>query len=136
MKGLLRGLSEMARKNVIHRDLKPENIIVGKEPIIIDFGLATVADDPKYLFVRCGTPGYVAPEIINIKDMATKSHPISDVFSAGCIFHYIIFNRHLFMGKTGQEIIAMNRECDLVLSGPEFDKLNSKGNSLFYHFRV
>ena len=92
----------MARKNVIHRDLKPENIIVGKEPIIIDFGLATVADDPKYLFVRCGTPGYVAPEIINIKDMSTKSHPISDVFSAGCIFYYITFNRHLFMGKTGQ----------------------------------
>lgn len=29
--------------------------------MIIDFGLATVADEPKYLFVRCGTPGYVAP---------------------------------------------------------------------------
>jgi serine/threonine protein kinase len=61
MKGILRGLSEMARKNVIHRDLKPDNIILSKEPIIIDFGLATVADEPKYLFVRCGTPGYVAP---------------------------------------------------------------------------
>ena len=28
---------------------------------LIDFGLATIADEPKYLFVRCGTPGYVAP---------------------------------------------------------------------------
>jgi serine/threonine protein kinase len=80
-----------------------ENIIVTKEmPIIIDFGLATIADEPKYLFVRCGTPGYVAPEIFNIKDMSTKSLPISDVFSAGCIFYYMIFNRHLFMGKKGQ----------------------------------
>lgn len=34
----------MSRKNVIHRDLKPDNIIVSKQPIIIDFGLATVAD--------------------------------------------------------------------------------------------
>ena len=51
----------MARKNVIHRDLKPDNIILSKEPIIIDFGLSTIADDPNYLFVRCGTPGYVAP---------------------------------------------------------------------------
>jgi calcium-dependent protein kinase len=61
MKGILRGLAEMARKNLIHRDLKPDNVILSKEPIIIDFGLATVADDPNYLFVRCGTPGYVAP---------------------------------------------------------------------------
>jgi serine/threonine protein kinase len=102
MKGILRGLAEMARKNVIHRDLKPDNVILSKEPIIIDFGLATVADDPNYLFVRCGTPGYVAPEIINIKDMSSKSHPISDVFSVGCIFHYIVFSKHLFMGKNAQ----------------------------------
>ena len=111
----------MARRNVIHRDLKPDNVILSKdpkEPIIIDFGLATVADEPTYLFVRCGTPGYVAPEIINIKDMSTKSHPISDVFSAGCIFYYIIFSKHLFMGKSPQEIITLNRECDLVLTGP------------------
>jgi calcium-dependent protein kinase len=130
MKGILRGLAEMARKNVIHRDLKPDNVILSKEPIIIDFGLATVADDPNYLFVRCGTPGYVAPEIINIKDMSSKSHPISDVFSVGCIFYYIIFSKHLFMGKNAQEIIAMNRECDIVLTGPEFDKLNQKGTLL------
>ena len=88
--------------------------------------MATVADDPNYLFVRCGTPGYVAPEIINIKDMSTKSHPVSDVFSVGCIFYYIIFSKHLFMGKTGQEIIALNRDCDLVLTGPEFHNLNPK----------
>jgi N6-adenosine-specific RNA methylase IME4 len=50
--------------------------------------------------------------------MTTKSLPISDIFSAGCIFYYMIFNKHLFFGKNGQEIIAMNRECDLVLTGP------------------
>ena len=58
--------------------------------------------------------------------MSTKSYPISDIFSAGCIFFYIIFNRHLFLGKTGQEIITVNRECDLVLTGAEFDRLNPK----------
>ena len=56
--------SPLAEAAIIRRratDLKPENIILSKEPMIIDFGLATVADEPKYLFVRCGTPGYVAP---------------------------------------------------------------------------
>jgi serine/threonine protein kinase len=85
-----------------------------------------VADDSRYLFVRCGTPGYVAPEIINIKDMNAKSLPISDVFSAGCIFYYITFGKHLFTGKTGQEIIAANRECDTVLSGGDFERLSNK----------
>ena len=37
------------------------------EPIIIDFDLGTNVDIPKYLFYRCGTPGYVAPEIISLQ---------------------------------------------------------------------
>jgi hypothetical protein len=31
------------------------------DPVIVDFGLATNVDIDKYLFYRCGTPGYVAP---------------------------------------------------------------------------
>lgn len=66
---------------------------------ICDFGLATFADAEKYLFVRCGTPGFVAPEIINIRDMTAKSKPVSDVFSAGLIFHCLLFGRPIFDGK-------------------------------------
>ena len=112
MREIFSGLSYLHEIGIVHRDIKLDNIMMNIPtletsidyaiPKLIDFGLATVADDPNYLFVRCGTPGYVAPEIINIKDMSTKSHPISDVFSVGCIFYYIIFSKHLFMGKTGQ----------------------------------
>jgi calcium-dependent protein kinase len=35
----------------------------------VDFGLATHIDENKYLFVRCGTPGFVAPEILSIKNV-------------------------------------------------------------------
>lgn len=123
LRGLLRGIAELARKNVIHRDLKPENIIFRKEsnePVIVDFGLATIADEPNYLFVRCGTPGFVAPEIINIKDMSTKSTPIADVFSIGAIFYHLLFGKSLFPGRTFNEVLAQNRECDLVLGGSDF----------------
>lgn len=65
MKGLLEGLAHMHENRIMHRDLKPENIMfrdeASMEPVIVDFGLATNADIPKYLFYRCGTPGYVAP---------------------------------------------------------------------------
>lgn len=54
----------------MHRDLKPENIMLRDKndmiPVIVDFGLATPCDLPTYLFFRCGTPGYVAPEIIEL----------------------------------------------------------------------
>jgi len=91
---------------------------------ICDFGLATYADEEKYLFVRCGTPGFVAPEIINIRDMSTKSEPISDVFSAGIIFHYLIFGCSIFEGKKYNEILNQNRACDINLGKSMHQKLN------------
>lgn len=56
----------------MHRDLKPENMILKEKTKLekctlklVDFGLATKINIDEYLFKRCGTPGYVAPEIIN-----------------------------------------------------------------------
>jgi len=70
------------------RDIKPENIIFKgtQENIdigIVDLGFATFEEDYRKLFVRCGTPGYVAPEVLNDKDYTCKA----DVFSAGIIFY-------------------------------------------------
>lgn len=104
MEGLLKGLEHMHSKRIMHRDLKPENIMIRHKDscdvVIVDFGLATWADEETYLFVRCGTPGYVAPEIINIRDMSTKSDPICDVFSVGLIFHILLMGRPIFPGRT------------------------------------
>uniref|UniRef100_A0A8I3Q1X0 non-specific serine/threonine protein kinase n=2 Tax=Canis lupus familiaris TaxID=9615 RepID=A0A8I3Q1X0_CANLF len=54
--------------NIVHRDIKPENLLVyehqdgSKSLKLGDFGLATIVDGP--LYTVCGTPTYVAPEII------------------------------------------------------------------------
>lgn len=85
------------------------------EVAIGDFGLATFADENEYLFVRCGTPGYVAPEIINIRDMSTKSEPISDVFSVGLIFYILLMGRSVFPGRTYNDVLTQNRACDFNL---------------------
>jgi serine/threonine protein kinase len=69
--GLARGLEEMHSQRVMHRDLKPENIMLRNDgtmqPVIADFGLSTDVDSEDYIHYRCGTPGYVAPEIIPLK---------------------------------------------------------------------
>ena len=100
MKMLLKGLCELEKHGILHRDLKPENIMItkdGKNLKIVDFGLATETKIDKYIFVRCGTPGYVAPEILRIRD---DEKPIldciSDMFSLGSIFYQMLFERRLF----------------------------------------
>ena len=95
LKGLLDGIKEMQDKNIMHRDIKPENILIKNGKIdseniyLVDFGLATYQNEKQYLFVRCGTPGFVAPEILHIKDKMAHYDKICDVFSIGIVFHWM-----------------------------------------------
>lgn len=52
-------------KNIIYRDLKPENLIIASDGYLklIDFGFAKVLNEGR-TFTICGTPEYIAPEII------------------------------------------------------------------------
>ena len=52
-------------KNIIYRDLKPENLIIAGDGYLklIDFGFAKVLNEGR-TFTICGTPEYIAPEII------------------------------------------------------------------------
>ena len=53
---------------------------------IVDFGLATEKNVDQYFFPKCGTPGYVAPEILNLKNKYEKYSELCDIFSCGAIF--------------------------------------------------
>lgn len=55
--------------------------------VIADFGLATKVDEPVYLYYRCGTPGYVAPEILNLDTKINEYNEKCDIFSLGVIFY-------------------------------------------------
>ena len=92
MKGILQGLCQMHKKGIMHRDIKPENILFRKggnleeDVCIADLGLATMVDEEMYLYYRCGTPGFVAPEIINLKDEKAHYTQKCDIFSLGIIY--------------------------------------------------
>jgi serine/threonine protein kinase len=77
----------------MHRDLKPENLIFksahSTDIAIVDLGLATRTNLKKFMFVRCGTPGFVAPEVINIIDFDLIYDSVCDIFSLGLIFHIL-----------------------------------------------
>lgn len=103
------GLNNMHSRRIMHRDLKPENILFKVqdkfEVSIADLGLATEADINEYMFVRCGTPGFVAPEVVNIKDLKSTYDPVCDVYSLGLIFHILLIGRSPFNGKTYNEVL-------------------------------
>ena len=54
---------------------------------VVDFGLATSTQVEFYPFPKCGTPGYVAPEILKIKDRNSTYGISCDTFSVGSVFH-------------------------------------------------
>ena len=90
MKRLLTALEYMHTKGIMHRDMKPENLILKENSNdwnvkIADFGLATNINSGDFLFKRCGTPGYVAPEILEDKKYDQKV----DIFSAGAILYIL-----------------------------------------------
>ena len=70
MRNFISALEYLHARNIVHRDLKPENLLLASKQNnwdlkIADFGLATVLEDSsKKLYLRCGSPGYVAPELL------------------------------------------------------------------------
>ncbi|KEP65884.1 UNVERIFIED_CONTAM: CAM kinase, SNF1 family [Hammondia hammondi] len=113
MRRLLLALQCLHSKGVVHRDLKTENLILEApdNPTtlkLIDFGLASTLGSPS-MRMRCGSPGYVAPEILQDLPYGTKV----DVFSAGIILYTLIAGFTPFRGSNVKEILKKNLRCQL-----------------------
>ena len=95
---LLRACADMHAAGVAHRDLKPDNIVYRSGAMrvdnfaVIDYGLCCGAWPGDRAFDRCGTPGYVAPEVSAGRADgydATKA----DVYAVGCIIFELLCGR-------------------------------------------
>ncbi|KAJ7587086.1 CAMK/RAD53 protein kinase [Mycena floridula] len=88
-------LSYIHQLGVAHRDLKPENVLLTKDdpPIVkvADFGLAKVADNATMLRTMCGTPSYLAPEVVDSLPNVGYDHLV-DSWSVGTIVFSMLTN--------------------------------------------
>lgn len=93
--------------------------------VMVDFGLATSELLDKYiynlkyrfLFPKCGTPGYVAPEILSLLPNNKYTTKV-DMFSCGCILYKLLTGRSVFSGKTFDEVLKANKKCSIDLDLP------------------
>ena len=132
MKNLLSALAYLHENLIVHRDLKPENLILASNQhayniLIADFGLAAklISPDEKLTF-RCGSPGYVAPELLQEKGYNCTS----DIFSAGVIFYVMLTGRPLFKGANPNSILSKNLKCQYEISKREFANISQEAQDL------
>lgn len=112
---LMSAVEYLHSKQIWHRDLKLDNIMgtKGLEVVkVIDFGLACFAGDSEATSMRCGSPGYVAPEVLG---EVVKFGPGSDCFSCGCVLYACFTSRRLFNADSLKGLLRKNYVAEVKL---------------------
>ncbi|KAG0757850.1 hypothetical protein G6F57_010302 [Rhizopus arrhizus] len=106
MRSVLKGLDYLHKHNIVHRDMKLENLVFKSmeqdaDLAICDFGIAKmIKDDDDGLHTICGSPGYVAPEVLLKK---AYSFPV-DIWAIGVIAYTLLCGYQPFQGESQIEL--------------------------------
>ena len=109
---LCAGLAAAHDRGIIHRDLKPQNIMMNKrgDVVIMDFGLAAIADQLSGAEVRNGTPAYMAPEQLRGAEVTAKS----DIYALGLVLYELFTGKRPFDANTVQAMLRQQESAQLT----------------------
>lgn len=112
MQQLGAGVQVLHSNNLIHMDLKPENLLLSSDDNtailkISDFGLARKIEPGQYLDTVCGSPLYMAPEVLQFQKYDRKA----DLWSMGAILFELVTGEPPFHGSNHVQILQDIKRC-------------------------
>uniref|UniRef100_T1E1B8 non-specific serine/threonine protein kinase n=1 Tax=Cupiennius salei TaxID=6928 RepID=T1E1B8_CUPSA len=116
--------------NIVHRDIKPENLLVvahedGTRSLKLgDFGLAIEVKEP--LYTICGTPTYVAPEILAETGYGVKV----DIWAAGVITYILLCGFAPFISQDQEELFSQILAGKYEFPEPFWDDVSDSAKEL------
>lgn len=96
---LMLAIEYLYRENIAHRDIKLENVLFTetKDIKLIDFGFSTMSKPGTKMKIFCGTPSYMAPEIVNRTEY---EGPPVDLWAAGVLLYACLVGQFPFRAQT------------------------------------
>ncbi|XP_033213576.1 calcium/calmodulin-dependent protein kinase type 1 isoform X2 [Belonocnema kinseyi] len=134
--GLIRQVLEavdyMHEQGVVHRDLKPENLLYyspdeDSKIMISDFGLSKM-EDSGIMATACGTPGYVAPEVLAQKPYGKAV----DVWSIGVISYILLCGYPPFYDENDANLFAQILKGEFEFDSPYWDDISDSAKDFIH----
>ncbi|KAI9556997.1 hypothetical protein GHT06_016791 [Daphnia sinensis] len=124
MRQVLEAVDYMHEQGVVHRDLKPENLLYycpdeDSKIMISDFGLSKM-EDSGIMATACGTPGYVAPEVLAQKPYGKAV----DVWSIGVISYILLCGYPPFYDESDANLFAQILKGEFEFDSPYWDEIS------------
>jgi len=131
MRQLLSALEYIHANDIVHRDLKPENLLLETEDNdtnikLSDFGLSKIYEAEFLLKTACGTPGYVAPEILQ----ASGYGPAIDMWSAGVILYILLCGYPPFYNDNDAVLFESILNAKYHFHSPYWDHISKPAKDL------
>ena len=135
----LDALNYMHSKGFVHRDLKPENMLLAKKDDLsqvklTDFGLSAMIDmQSEVMRTACGTPAYVAPEILASRTGYDKA---VDVWSMGVIIYILLCGFPPFYAQNDGELYRRIKAGRYRFIKPQWDPISDEAKAFIRRMLV
>lgn len=140
MKQLIEAVEFIHSKNIVHRDLKPENILLDDNlnVKVSDFGFATVLGADDELTELCGTPGYLAPEVLAVSmyDNVPGYRMEVDMWACGVIMYTLLCGAPPFWHRKQMQMLRMIMQANYTFGSPEWDDVSQTAKDLISNLLV